>query len=708
MIDFSIDADGIASITWNMAQYPMNVLNSASIAAFTEAVQRAADDPGVRGVIICSAKPDFVAGADLHMMLETKSPEAMTAFVAGMHRVLRHIETCGKPFVAAINGTALGGGYEISLACHRRIAADNPKALIGLPEVTLGIFPGGGGTQRLSRLIGVRAALPFLLEGRKVDPRQALENGLVDEVVAHDELTQRAKRWLLDEGAGHAVKPWDKTEFALPGGAIQSPQCREFFAVTNAMVRARTLGNYPAPLAILSCVYEGCQTDIDTGLQTEIRYFARLGTGPVAKNMIRTQFFAIGEAAKLAGRPKTVPAASFRTIGVLGAGMTGARIAHACVQAGIGVVLLDTDAARTQHSEAHSTALPDKAIATGRLAAAERDAGLALIRPTSDFADLADCELVIEAVSEERAIKAEVMRRAEAAMAPQAILASHTTTLVITDLAHPFRRPENVIGLHFSGHVEHSALVEIICGEHTQDECLARAMDFVRKLRKIPIVVKDSPGFYTTRVVSAYIAEACVLLAEGVNPALIENAGRHAGMPVGPLELADEVTLELVHHVQRQIGAGLGQAFYPAPIDTVAALLDEQLARTARESRQGFYHHIDGAKRLWPGLAEAFPRAPSQPDVEHVKRRLLTIQSIEALRCLEQGILSAPRDADVGAVLGWGFPAYLGGPVSLVHSMGIEHFSDQCASLAASHGERFAAPALLRDMAASSRQFYPV
>lgn len=637
IIDYSVDADGIASITWNMTEYPMNVLNAQSIASFAEAVQRAVADPAVKGVIITSARSDFIAGADLNMMLKIKEPAAVAEFVGNLHTLLRGMETCGKPFVAAINGAALGGGYEISLACHHRIAADNPRSLIGLPEVTIGLFPAGGGTQRLSRRIGLRAALPFLLEGRKLDPRRALEAGLVDQLVPPGELLAQARLWLLEHGPANAVQPWDKKGFQLPGGAVQSPHGQETFTLANAMLRAKTFGNYPAPLDILSCVYEGCQTDIDTGIQTEIRHFVKLAVSPEAKNMIRTQFFAIGEANKLARRPKGVPPSSIRKIGVIGAGWMGAGIARASAEAGLEVALLDTT--------------------------------VEAARQGTDIADLADCDLVIEA-------------------APGALP-------VIRPATGP-ERPGHPVRLHFFGPADKTPLVEIICGTDTGDESLARAMDYVRKIRKTPIVVDDGRGCYTSRVASAYIDEAMAMLAEGVAPALIENAGRHAGMRLGPLALADQLAGKLPQGIGKQ-----------AAVDDVSARVIERLPRLGDKTGQGFYDYpAGGDKRLWPGVTAQFPRAAHQPDTADVRRRLLYAQSIEAARCLEEGVVRGPQDADVAACLGCGFPAYLGGPVSQIHSVGVERFVQECEALAARHGARFAPPALLKDMANRNEAFY--
>jgi len=707
-IDYQAGADGIATLTWQMSDVPMNVLNAASMAAYAAAVRRAIADPAIKGVIVTSAKPEFIAGGDLNMLLAFSDAQAMTRFTEELHGLMRGIEKSGKPFVAALNGSALGGGYEVALSCHRRIAADNPKAQIGLPEVGLGLLPGGGGTQRLPRLIGIRPALPFLLEGKKVSPAQALKAGMVDEVVPPTELLARARAWLLAAKPEDAIQPWDRKGFKLPGGPVQSPAGYETFTAGNALLRAKTFGNYPAPEAIMSCVYNGCQVDIDTALKIEGREFVKLTVGPVSKNMIRTLFFGIGEASKLAARPKGVPPASYRRVGILGAGMMGAGIACAAAEAGLDVVLLDTTAELAARGKAYGEARWAKQAEQGRLSAEKCAALAARVRPTADFAALDGCDIVVEAVFEDRALKADVTRKAEAQLAPDAIFASNTSTLPISGLAQASARPANFIGLHFFSPAEKMPLVEVIVGKATSESCLARALDFVKALRKTPIVVNDSRGFYTSRVFSTYVGEGLTLLAEGVAPALIDNAGRMAGMPVGPLALADEVSLELMARIRRQTAADLGSAYQRSAIDEVCErMVDSALGRLGKKAGKGFYEYPQGAtKHLWAGLAGLWKPAATQPDVAEVRQRLMAIQSIETVRCLEEGVLRAPIDADVGAILGWGFPAYLGGPIGQIHSRGVAAFVADCDELARRHGPRFEPPKSLRTMAAEGKTFF--
>ncbi|SLN29049.1 3-hydroxyacyl-CoA dehydrogenase NAD-binding domain-containing protein [Oceanibacterium hippocampi] len=707
MINYSVDSDGIATISWDMPGRSMNVLNDQSLPAFIDAVDKAIADDAVKGVVITSGKADFIAGADLEMLQGWSGAADAFASVMNTNRAFRRMETSGKPFAAAINGTALGGGFEICLACHYRVAADKPKAQIGLPESQVGLLPGGGGTQRLPRLIGIQAALPLILEGKRLNPAAAAQAGLVHKVVPAEELMAEARRWIREEGAKGAAQPWDSKSFKLPGGPVQSPKGMQTFVAGNAMLRQRTMGNYPALNNIMSAVYHGCQVDIDTGLKIEARQFVATVQTPEAKNMIRSLFFGMGEANKLADRPAGVPKQAYSRVGILGAGMMGAGIAFVTALAGIEVVLIDTEQAAAERGKAYSEGLLKKRVAQGRMAQAEADAVLARITPTTDYAPLKGAEMVIEAVFERRDIKAEVTRKAEAVLAADAVFASNTSTLPITGLAEASERPANFIGLHFFSPVDKMMLVEIIMGEKTSDETLARAMDYVKAIRKTPITVNDSRGFYTSRVFATYVAEGLAMLAEGVEPALIDNAGRLAGMPVGPLALADEVSIELIHKIATQSKADLGDAYRPSPADPVTALMVEKLGRLGKKAGKGFYDYPEGAKkRLWPGLADHFPVADAQPEVGEVIKRLMYVQSVETARCMEEKVVTTARDADVGSILGWGFAPFKGGTVSQIHSLGLDAFIAECDRLAQAHGARFAPPALLRDMAAKGETFY--
>ncbi|CAJ0810209.1 3-hydroxyacyl-CoA dehydrogenase NAD-binding domain-containing protein [Ralstonia flaminis] len=706
MIDITIDADGIATLSWNQPGRTQNVLNGETCAAFFAAIDQVITDANVKGILITSAKPDFIAGGDLEWL--QASDDAATLFdrTCELHRALRKLETCGKPVAAALPGSTLGGGLEIALACHYRVAADNARARFGLPEVTLGLLPGGGGTQRLPRLIGVQKALPMLLEGKRIKAADALKLGIIDAVVNAGEEAGAARAWLLGEGQTHTQQPWDIKGYKVPGGGISGPAVLQIFTAANAMLRQKTYGNYPAAASILSCVYEGLITDLDTGLKTEARYFVQAVLSPEARAMIRTLFFSLNAANKLAARPADVPVRRYAKVGVLGAGMMGAGIAYVTAKAGLPVVLLDSTQEAAERGKDYSRKLVEKQVQRGRLHAEQAEALLARIKPTTRYADLDGAELVIEAVFEQRDVKADVTRQAEAVLSPDAIFASNTSTLPITGLAEASSRPGNFIGLHFFSPVDKMPLVEVIVARQTTQATLAQALDYVRTIGMTPIVVNDSRGFYTSRVFSTYVLEGLAMLAEGVAPALIENAGLQAGMPVGPLALIDEVSSELIHKVNQQTRADLGVAYIERPGEAVAERM-VALGRIGRKAGQGFYDYPEGGKKaLWPGLATAYPKAATQPDVQTLIDRMIAVQAVETARCLDEGVVTNARDADVGALLGWGFPAFRGGPVSHIHRVGVGAFVALCDRLAAEHGRRFIPPALLRDMATQQAAFY--
>ncbi|TAK51420.1 MAG: 3-hydroxyacyl-CoA dehydrogenase [Gammaproteobacteria bacterium] len=710
-IQFAVGADGIAILTIDCPGRPVNLITPEMTADLVAAVERIATDAAVRGAIITSAKADFMAGADLKDFATAWNRGVTAVQAAGtsrnFSRLYRRLETCGKPVVAAINGLALGGGFELALACHYRVLADEPKVVVGLPEVKVGLLPGAGGTQRLPRLIGIANALPLMLEGRHVRPAEALKLGIVHELAPRAELLERARRWLA--GSPEPSQPWDRKGFRVPGGAgLMNPVIAQTFMGANAMVARETMGNYPAPVAILSCVYEGTQLPIDAGLAVESKYFGTLLAGPVAHNLMCTMFINKGLADGLARRPREVPKSRVTKLGVLGAGMMGAGIANVAAQAGIDVVLLDSTAELAERGRGHTRELLAREVARGRLDQARADAVLARIRPTSDYADLTGCELVVEAVFEDRAIKAAVTAQAEAVLDKDAVFASNTSTLPITGLAKASKRPARFIGVHFFSPVEKMPLVEIIIGKRTDAVTIARACDFVAQLRKTPILVNDSRGFFTSRVFSTFVTEGQALLAEGVAPALIENAARLAGMPVGPLAVADEVSLELAWRVMQQTEADLG-ARYRRPVSyevTRRMVLD--LHRPGRRQGAGFYEYpAEGPKRLWPGLAEHWPVASVQPTVLEVRERLLYIQALETARCVEEGVLTDPADGDLGSILGIGFPAWTGGTLAFIDTLGIGRFVADCERLARRHGPRFRPSRWLRQRAARGESFHP-
>jgi 3-hydroxyacyl-CoA dehydrogenase/enoyl-CoA hydratase/3-hydroxybutyryl-CoA epimerase len=709
MIRTDIDSEGFATLTWDLPGRSQNVVNEASLHAFEAAVAAALADPAVKGVVITSAKAAFIAGADLAMIQRMAaadvSVERAVTEAGGLGRLLRRLETGGKPVVAAINGTALGGGLEIALACHHRLLTDDPSARVGLPEVTLGLLPGAGGTQRLPRLIGVAASLPLLLEGKRIKPAEALALGLVHAVVPAGGLVDAAKAWLRGKPA--ATQPWDRKGFELPGGDVESSAMRQLWAGANAMIQAKTLGNLPAPRAVLSCVYEGARLAIDKGLEVEVRYFVSLVREPTAVSLIRTTFFGVQAASKLARRPAGVPRLKAQRIGVLGAGLMGSGIAFVAATAGLEVVVIDRDEDTAAGAVRYAAERLEADVRKGRLTAEGRDAVLARIRPVSSYENLAGCDVVIEAVFEDREIKASVTAAADAVLADGAILASNTSTLPISGLAEATSRPEAFIGLHFFSPVEKMPLVEVIVGRRTSETTLAHALDLVAAMKKTPIVVADSRGFYTSRVFATYVGEGLAMLGEGVAPALIENAGRMAGMPMAPLALADDVGLNLMHQIRAATRADLGDAAPRHPSDAVLVKMVEALGRTGRRGGGGFYHDAPGGRRLWPGLGEAFPVAAAQPEVQALIDRFLVVQSVETARCMQEGLLAEAIDADVGALLGWGFAPWTGGPLSYVDRLGAAAFVALADRLADAHGERFRPPESLRQMAVEGRLFHP-
>jgi len=701
---------GIATLTLDLPGRSMNLLTPEFMADLDAAVDRVAADDSIQGAIITSAKSAFLAGADLLWLVNQFESSATPAERLEQNqmygKVFRKIETCGKPFVAAINGTALGGGLELTLACHHRIAAKNPSMVLGLPEVKVGLLPGAGGTQRLPRMIGVQKALELMTQGTHLRVDKALELGIVDQVVPADELIAAAEAWL--NGSPSAEQPWDKKGFRIPGGGgAMHPVAVQTFIAGSALVARETQHNYPAPLAILSCVYEGSIVPIDTGLRIEAKYFTKLMLDPVYRNMTRTLFINKGLADKLARRPEGVPKLQVKRLGMLGAGMMGAGIAYVSAKAGIDVVLLDRSVEDAQRGKDYSGKLLAKQLQRGRTTQDKADALLARITPTDNYDDLADCELVVEAVFENREIKADVTQKTEAVIADTAIFASNTSTLPITGLATQSKRPGSFIGLHFFSPVDKMPLVEVIVGEKTTDATLAQALDYVQQIRKTPIVVNDSRGFFTSRVFGTFTNEGMALLKDGVKPALIENAAKMAGMPVGPLAVTDEVTQELVHKVHVQTAADLGDEYdVPSAIDVAEKLVE--LGRKGKRFGQGFYDYPEGEKkRLWAGLAELYPAAAEQPSVDEVKQRLLYRQAVETARCIEENVLTHPADGDIGSIFGIGFPPYTGGALSFIDTIGLPEFVAECDRLAKAYGPRFTPPEDLRQMAARGEQYYP-
>jgi 3-hydroxyacyl-CoA dehydrogenase/enoyl-CoA hydratase/3-hydroxybutyryl-CoA epimerase len=710
-IRYSVDGDGIALLLIDVAGRPMNVLTPGFQADLAECIQRIATDAAVRGVVIGSAKSSFMAGADIKDMVGAYDRGITAAeaskFSYQLSSLLRRLETCGKPVAAAINGVALGGGFEVALACHHRVIADEPKAGVGLPEVKIGLLPGGGGTQRVPRLVGVTEALKLITEGRQLSPADALKKGLVHEVAPTAEIVERARQWILKGGEG--VQPWDKKGFRVPGGVGQtSPAAAQTFMAGTALTAKTTQRNYPAPLAILSCVYEGTQVPIDQGLRIESKYFGQLLAGPVARNLMRTMFVNKGLADKLARRPAGPPKTHVRRLGIMGAGMMGAGVAYVSALAGMEVVLIDSTLELAEKGKAYSRALLAKDVERGKRTQADADAILARIKPTVSYDDLAGSDLVIEAVFESREIKADVTQKAEAVIPKNAVFASNTSTLPITGLAQASKRPTQFIGIHFFSPVDKMPLVEIILGKKTSEDTLARALDYVGQLRKTPIVVNDSRGFYTSRCFGTYVYEGMAMLQEGVNPALIENAARMAGMPVGPLAVADEVTIDLQWKVIKQTEQDLGRRFVkPVAYDVVQKFVEE-LNRPGRRFGAGFYDYPQDAKKhLWTGLRDVFPLAFNQLETAEVVKRMMYIQALETTRCMEDGVVTTAAEADLGSILGWGFPAWTGGTLSYIDTIGIRAFVAECERMSKRYGKRFKPSKWLKQRAERNEPFHP-
>ena len=715
------DADGVATIVWDFEGKSMNVLTLDGVDELDRLVDAALADDAVKGIVITSGKPDFAGGMDLNVIAKMKEmagenpAKGLFDGIMNFHRLLRKIERAGmdpktnkggKPVAAALPGTALGIGYEIPLACHRIFAADNPKAKIGLPEIMVGIFPGAGGTTRLVRKMGVMAAAPFLLEGKLSDPKKAKSAGLVDEVVPAEELLAAAKAWVLSASDADILKPWDAKGYKLPGGAPYHPAGFMTFVGSSAMVNGKTQGAYPAPKAMLSAIYEGALVPFDTALTIEARWFTNVLMNPSSAAMIRTLFINKGALEKGAVRPE-VGDETVKKVGILGAGMMGAGIAYVAALAGIEVVLIDRDQEAADKGRAHAEGILDEGIKRKKVTEEKKAEVLGRINATPDYDALKGCDLVVEAVFEDMGVKAETTRKAEAVIPAEAIFATNTSTLPISELAKASDRPENFIGIHFFSPVHKMMLVEIIRGRKTGDRAVAKALDFVRQIRKTPIVVNDARFFYANRCIIPYINEGVRMVAEGVEPALIENAAKQLGFPLGPLQLVDETSIDLGVKIAKATKAAMGDAYPESPSDDVIFRLAD-LGRLGRKSKSGFYAYDEKGKRqgLWEDLATHFPVRDDQPDLLSVQHRLAMIQTLEAVRALEENVLMDIREGDVGAILGWGYMPWSGGPFSWLDMLGAGRAVEICDGLTRDFGARFDTPALLREMADKDESFY--
>ncbi len=715
-----LDGDGLLLASWDMPDRSMNVWNEDSLHDFEQIIASFASDAHIKGLILASNKPSFCAGADLTMLASMKAhieqialnegeiaaKKALLEQSARLSKVLRQMELVTKPVVAAINGTALGGGFELCLAANARFAAQNTSTKLGLPEVKIGLLPGAGGTQRLPRMIGAQEALQIILQGQELKLERALALKLVDAVVPPKKLIGEAKAWAKAHMS--VQQAWDQDKFKLPGGVVYSPTGMQLWSAANAIYRRETYDLYPAGKAIMRAMYEGLLVSFDAALRIESRYFAFLLTTKEAQAMIRTLFVSMGELNKGARRPSDVKPSKFKAVGVLGAGFMGAGIAGLSARAGIDVVLLDQSEEAAQKGKDMIAKKLGEQVMKGHMSGAERDAQLARITPTAEYAALKDVDFVIEAVFESREVKQQVITQAAAHVKSTVVFGSNTSTLPISSLQGYYSRPKDFIGVHFFSPVEKMMLVEVIIGKKTGKKALAQALDFVKAIKKTPIVVNDSRGFFANRCVISYLREGHLMLKEGVPPAMIENLARMAGMPVGPLALNDEVALDLGWKILQATKADLGVK----AVDPVQeALLHEMVVvqgRFGRKNAMGFYDYpLHQPKTLWAGLAQICPpKAPELFDRQELMQRFLVVQALEAARCVEEKVVVDMREADVGSILGFGFAPFSGGAISYIDAMGVEEFTALCDYFAKKYGKRFAPCRLLRDMAEAEESFY--
>ena len=725
IIDYRVE-DGVAILTWDDKDRPMNVLSGDALAELSAGVEKAVADDAVKGIILTSGKQGvFVAGGDLQQIESLGSGTIDAADLlkrtSAVLDQLRRMETCGKPVVAALNGVTLGGGYEIALACHRRILVNQRHAQVGLPEAGLGLMPGAGGTQRLPRLIGVQGALGLIMQGKQLAPSKALEKGLIDELVEPRDLIPSAKKWINE--VGNATQPWDEKRYEVPGGGADSVTFAQTMMGSNAMTHANTYGNMLSQQAILQSVYDGLGLPMGRAGKVETRQFIRVLQDPTARAMLRTLFFSLQECQKGARRPKDVPRFEVKKVGIIGAGLMGQGIAHVSAKVGIDVVLLDRDLASAERGKEQVSKTLDRRLKKGRTTPDRVEGILSRIHASEDYSDLKGCDVVVEAVFEDRDIKAKVTKATDEQLGDDAIFASNTSGLPITELAKASSRPQNFIGLHFFSPVERMQMIEIVVGKETSQETLAKAWDYILKIKKAGIVVNDSPGFYTSRVFGTFISEGNHLLVEGVTPALIENAAKSAGMPMPPLGISDQVGLGTMHKAAKQAemdAAAAGKKWEPSPAQAIiASLIDDHdrwgaypppKADGTPRTPGGFYDYHEGGKNLWPELGVAMSRwiesNNEQPSADIVRRRYQFVQCLEAVRCLEQGVITDVRDGDVGVIMAVGFPAFTGGPFTYIDNYGVTEFVRDADELTARYGERFDPPKLLREMAAAGRTFY--
>lgn len=708
-IKYAIDTDGIAFITWDVANSPVNIMNATTVLEFFSTLDKALTDDTVKGIVINSAKQDFIAGGDLKWFLNyDKTKEEAFDMLMQTHRAMRRMERSSKPVVAAMNGLALGGGVEIALACNYRIMTDHPKNVMGLVECSVGLFPGAGGTQRFLRLLGPRKTIEYITQSKKLNATQALKDKLVDQICSpEDDINALAKAWALKNP--EVQQPWDDKRFVVPGtpnGVGQISGINEFYSVSNAMAYKTTHGNMPHIKNVLSAIYYGSSTGIDKALEVEARYFVDTLFSKETKNIIRASFIFIGDAAKGKAKPKGFEQTTFIKIGVLGAGMMGSGIAYVSAKAGLDVVLKDVTLEGAERGKGYAAIIEQQKIENGRSTQEKSKVILDHIMPSDRVEDLKDCDLIIEAVFENEQLKNKVTKETEAFINPDVVYASNTSTIPISILAKASSRSDKFIGLHFFSPVDKMLLVEVIVGKETSDKTLAAAIDYVIKIRKVPIVVNDGRGFFTSRVFGKFVNEGIAMLTEGISPAVIENVAKKIGMPVGPLAISDEVNLKLMLDIMRE-DSTLSD-FEKTLEKTVTTIVTEH-QRTGKKEGKGFYDYPkDGKKHLWKKWSTIFP-VQNDYNEEQIGRRLLFAMVVDAYKCLESGVLKEPKDADIGSILGLGFPIYTGGVMSYIDYIGAQEFKTYATFLAEKHGERFQLPESLLERiqnAGAGRVFY--
>ncbi|WP_026471313.1 3-hydroxyacyl-CoA dehydrogenase NAD-binding domain-containing protein [Alkanindiges illinoisensis] len=707
-IQYQKDQDNIVTLTLDSTGQSANTMNAEFRSSLKEVAEKLKAETDLTGVIITSAKKTFFAGGDLNELIQVK-PENATEFfqqIQDLKAQMRIIETLGKPVVAALNGTALGGGWEIALATHRRIALNDPKTKFGLPEVTLGLLPGGGGIVRMVRFLGLQNAFPYLMEGKQFDVKTAVSLGLVhDTADSMEDVLDKARAWI--KATPKSQQPFDVKGYKIPGGDPRTPAVAQVLAIAPAMLRDKTKGCYPAPEAIMSAAVEGAQVDVDTALRIETRYFNKLTTGQVAKNMIGTFWFGLNSIKAGGSRPQGIAPWQAKKVAVLGAGMMGSGIAYSCAIKGIQVVLKDVSQEAADKGKSYSQKLLEKRVSRGRMTTEKKDQILSLITASADYNDLAGCDLIIEAVFENQELKAKVTQEAEQHLVAGGIFASNTSTLPITELAKASRDESHFIGLHFFSPVDKMQLVEIIKGKNTSAETLARAYDFVQQIAKTPIVVNDSRGFFTSRVFGTFIQEGMRLVTEGVHPAKVEMAALKAGMPVGPLAIQDEVSLSLTEHITKETRKALqaeGKNLPESPVEELVEWMIHSENRKGKAAGAGFYEYPQGGKKhLWDGLSK-WQKTNDITEQEMIDR-ILFVQALDTVRCMQEGVLESVVDANVGSIFGIGFAPWTGGAIQFLNQYGLDKAVKRAQELEAKYGERFAVPQLLSDKAQKGELF---